>query len=135
MSIGAVGLTQPTPLPATATSTEVLANNAAFQQSLLQAPSSAAQTAVLGSDPNQAFEASLVDTTLGGLSSTSSPSSNDGFQSYLTDTYLGVSATPTPNPFGTTLAALELGSLAYAAPAQPNPFAQEGIGINLSALR
>jgi len=135
MSIGALGSTPPTPLLATATSTEVVANNAAFQQSLLKAPSSAAQTAVLGNDPNQAFQASLVDTTLGGLSSTSSPSSNDGFQSYLTATYLGVLATPAPNPFGTTLAGLELGSLAYAAPAQPNPFAQHGIGINVSALQ
>jgi hypothetical protein len=135
MSIGAVASTPPTPLPAASTSTEVLANNAAFQQSLLQAPSSVAQTGVLGNDPNQAFQASLVDSTLSGLSSTSSPSSNDGFQSYLTETYLGVSATPAPNPFGTTLAGLELGSLAYAAPAQPDPFAQLGIGINVSALQ
>jgi len=143
MSIAAVSSTPLVPLPTTATTAQVLANNAGFQQSLLQTNADAAQSAtssynalpltqVLGNDPNAAFQASLVDTSLTALSPTSS---NDAFPTYLTDTYLGASSTPAPNPFGTTLAELALGSPAYSTPVVPNPFAQQGLGIHVSALQ
>jgi hypothetical protein len=109
VSIAAVTPTPPVPLPTTATPAEVVANNAAFQQSLIPAAPVAGPAA--GSTPDETFQA------------------------YLVDTFLGVSSTPAPNPFGTTLSGNELGLPAYDLPAYVNPFAQHGLGINVSALQ
>jgi hypothetical protein len=121
----------PVPLPATATPTEVLANNAAFQQSLLQATSDTAQAA--SPSYSSAFAPSSASSAIDPPWSSASDSIT--FQPYLVDTFLSPTSTAAPNPFGTTLPGLGLGSLAYAAPAQPNPFAQHGLGINVSALQ
>ncbi len=147
VSISAVSAT-PTPpvsLPTTATPAEVLANNATFQ-SQLQTYSDAEQAApalyntlpttqVLGGNANDAFAASLTDTLLNPALSTFADTNNT-FPSYLVDTYLAVSSAPTPNPFGATLSGLALDTSGFAVlPASPNPFAQHGVGINVSVLQ
>ena len=121
----------PVPLSVTATPAELLANNAAFQQSLLQASADATQTAT--PSYSSAFAPTSASSAIDPPWSSASDSIT--FQPYLVDTFLSPTSSATPNPFGTTLPGLGLGSLAYAAPAQPNPFAQHGLGINVSALQ
>jgi hypothetical protein len=120
-----------------------LANNAAFQLGLVQTgttlgPSAtqnyntlpAAAAPVAGTA--DAFANVPVNTAIDPPWSTAS----DGitFSTYLTNTGIGVSSAPSPNPFGSTLPGLALDSLAYAAQAQSSPFAQLGIGVNVSAF-
>jgi hypothetical protein len=142
VSISLVTPAPPAPLPVTATSTDVLANNAAFQLGLVQA---GATTAPVTSDYNtlpasaapvvstaDAFANVPVNTAIDPPWSTAS----DGitFSSYLNNTGIGISSAPAPNPFGTTLSGLSLDSVDYATPAYADPFAQIGLGVNLSVL-
>jgi hypothetical protein len=121
VSIAAVSPTPPVPLPTTATPVEVVANNAAFQQSLIPAAPAAGPSAT----------SSFNTLPAQGLGTTP----NETFQAYLVDTFLGVTSTPVPNPFGTTLPGNELGLPAYDLPVYVNPFAQHGLGINVSSLQ
>jgi hypothetical protein len=135
--------TPPVPLPATATSTAVLANNAAFQLSLVETGATTApvatpdyntlptaQTPVAGTA--DAFAFVPTDTAIDPPWSTSADGTT--FATYLDTTGIGVLSSPAPTPFGSTLPGLALGALASAAQAQANPFAQLGVGINVSAL-
>jgi hypothetical protein len=143
VSISAVSATPPAPLPATATPAEVSANDAAFQLSLVQpgagtaAPATPDYNTLPAAQPStgtatDAFAPVPINTAIDPPWSTLSDSIT--FATHLADTGIGVSTESAPNPFGTTLPALALGSLASAAEAQPNPFAQIGLGVNLSAL-
>jgi hypothetical protein len=143
VSISAVSTTPPVPLPVTATPAAVLANEAAFQLSLVQTGATtapvvtpnyntlpAAQTPAAGT--TDAFAYVATNTAIDPPWSTSSDGTT--FSTYLDNTGIGVSSAPTPNPFGETLPGLELGALGSAASALYNPFAQLGIGVNVSAF-
>ena len=130
VSIGAVSST-PVPLPVAATKSEIVANDAAFQLTLLRNHLQARQ--VPAAEPINAFATTPVNTAIDPPWSASSD--NITFQNYIVDTGIGVSSAPAPTPFGATLPALALGFLAPSAPAQPSPFAQHGIGINVSSVQ
>jgi hypothetical protein len=143
VSISAVSPAPPVPLPATATPADLSANDAAFQLSLVQTGAGTAVSATPDYNTLPAAQASAgtatdafapvpVNTAIDPPWSTLSDSIT--FATHLGDTGIGVSSASAPNPFGTTLPGLALGSLASAAPAQPNPLAQLGLGIHLSAL-
>lgn len=143
MSITAVTAIPPAPLPVTATPKEVLANNAAFQLSLDQtgATSGSSTTQNYNVLPTAMVPVAVATNAFANVPTNTAidppwSTISDGitFLSYLDNTGIGVSSVATPNPFGSSLPGLGLGALGYADSAYANPFAQLGIGVNLSAF-